>query len=246
MNRFLVAANWKMNKTSTETAEFLREFKEKFQARDHRDIIFFPTALSLSQFQEAHLPSPIAYGGQNCLSQPSGAFTGEISAPLLASYGCQFCLVGHSERRTLFGETDADVAKKVKAIQEAGLIPMVCIGETEKQRLAKETLAVVQRQMTEALALALTDKPIAFAYEPVWAIGTGLVPTVAEIAEVHTFLRQLLVQKRGNSGENIPLLYGGSVNSQNARDIDSVKEVNGFLIGGASLKVASLLEIYSI
>lgn len=245
MSPFIIAGNWKMNKTPKEALEFIKDFKQQFRPQKNKQILFFPTYLSLPTFRQEFLETPISYGAQNCYHQPSGAYTGEISVSMLRAYGCGYSLVGHSERRTLFFETDDDVAKKVKALQEGELIPVICIGETEQQRSAGLTLKVVESQLLAALSLADFTKPLLFAYEPVWAIGTGKVATLSEIAEVHQYLRQQLDQKMGNSGKTVPLLYGGSVNSQNARDIASVKEVNGFLIGGASLKVSSLLEIYN-
>lgn len=244
MSRWIVAANWKMNKTPKETLEFLKDFKQNFKPQKDREILFFPSYLSLPTFHQELGETPIPYGAQNCFYQTSGAFTGEVSPAMLAAYGCRFCLVGHSERRTLFHETDQDVSLKVKALQEAEITPMICIGETEKQRVDGQTLNVVKQQLSTALSQAAPQKPVMIAYEPVWAIGTGKVPTLQEIGEVHQYLREQIVQKMGNFGAQIPLLYGGSVNSQNARDIASVKEVNGFLIGGASLKVPSLLDIY--
>jgi triosephosphate isomerase (TIM) len=245
MNRFIVAANWKMNKTPQETSDYIKEFKGQFKPQEGREILFFPSYLSLPTFRQEFLGTPIVYGAQNCFYQESGAFTGEVSVAMIAAYGCRASLVGHSERRTLFYETDSDVAKKAKALQLADLTPVICIGESEKQRVAGETLQVVAQQIETVLSQIVLSKSFMIAYEPVWAIGTGKVPTISEIKEVHDFLREKVVQKMGNSGATVPLLYGGSVNSQNARDIESVKEVNGFLIGGASLKVSSLLEIYT-
>lgn len=244
MTRFIVAANWKMNKTPQETLEFLKELKLQFKSITDRELLIFPSFLSLSTFRQESLPASIRYGAQNCHAQPTGAFTGEVSIAMLKAEGCTACLVGHSERRSLFFETNQDVAAKTKALQSAGLVPVVCIGESENQRGEGKTLSVVGEQMAVVLAVADLSAPLIFAYEPVWAIGTGKVPTLDEIGDVHQFLRQQLVQKMGDAGRSVPLLYGGSVNSQNARDIESVKEVNGFLIGGASLKVASLLDIY--
>ncbi|MBY0386456.1 triose-phosphate isomerase [bacterium] len=244
MKKFIVAANWKMNKTPKETSEFLKEFKTNFKPISDREILFFPSFLSLPTFHQELTGNSIHFGAQNCHWQASGAFTGEVSIPMLQDLGCTVCLVGHSERRTLFSESNQDVALKTKALQAAGLTPVVCIGETEAQRNQGQTLSVVTEQMAAVVSQMDVSKPMIVAYEPVWAIGTGKVPTLAEITEVHQFLRKYLVEKIGSSGSSVPLLYGGSVNSQNARDIESVSEVNGFLIGGASLKVASLLDIY--
>ncbi len=244
MKRFIVAANWKMNKTPAETVEFIKEFKLQFKPIDDREIHFYPSFLSLPLFAQHLGEIKMKFGAQNCHAQSSGAFTGEVSAAMLKAHGCTSCLVGHSERRTLFFETNQDVGLKAKALQLSGLTPVVCIGETAAQKTQGETLTVVREQLASVLDIINLQEPFTVAYEPVWAIGTGKVPTTAEITEVHQILRQQLVEKMGDLGKSIPLLYGGSVNSQNARDIESVPDVNGFLIGGASLKVASLLEIY--
>jgi triosephosphate isomerase len=240
----IVAANWKMNKTPEETMAFIKDFKNSFNPKPSREIIFFPSFLSLPVFKQEFSLTPISYGAQNCYHQVSGAFTGEVSPAMLKSYGCGYCLVGHSERRTLFKETNEDVAKKVKALQENGITPMVCIGETLEERTQGRTLKIVEEQLKAALSEHTSGKKIMIAYEPVWAIGTGKVATLDEINDVHNFIRKNLVSIIGADGQAVPVLYGGSVNPQNAKDIESVKEVNGFLIGGASLKVPSLLEIY--
>lgn len=241
---FLVAANWKMNKTPEETMAFVKEFKTAFKPKSGREILFFPSFLSLPVFKQEFGETPIAYGAQNCYHQSSGAFTGEVAPAMLKAYGCRYALVGHSERRTLFKETNDDVAKKVKALEDAGLTALACIGETEAERAQGKTLKVVEEQLVAALSQHATDKKIIIAYEPVWAIGTGKVATLSEIAEVHSFIRKKLVAVLGAAGETVAILYGGSVNPQNAKDIEGVDGVNGFLIGGASLKVSSLMDIY--
>lgn len=242
--RFVVAANWKMNKTPEETMSFIKDFKNVFRPKENREILFFPTYLSLPVFKFEFGETPIRYGAQNCYYQTSGAFTGEVSPAMLASYGCRYCLVGHSERRTLFKETNDDVAKKIKALEDQGIVALVCIGETEAERLSSQTLKVVEAQLNAALSLHAPSKELLVAYEPVWAIGTGKVASTSDIKEVHQFLRKMLVNKLGEEGRNIALLYGGSVNAQNAKEIESIENVNGFLVGGASLKVPSLMEIY--
>jgi len=241
---FIVAANWKMNKTPEETMAFIKEFKSAFKPKIARQILFFPSFLSLTAFKSEFGDIPVRFGGQNCYFQNSGAFTGEVSATMLKSIGSSHCLVGHSERRTIFKETNDDVGKKIKAIEEAGLVPVVCIGETESERMGNLTLKVIEDQLQAVFDNHNPECELILAYEPVWAIGTGKVPTIPEVAEVHTFIRKKMTEKFTKHGQSTPILYGGSVNPQNCKDIESVTDVNGFLIGGASLKVPSLMEIY--
>lgn len=241
MSTFIVAGNWKMNKTPKETMEFIKTFKSSFKPRDGRQILFFPSYLSLNTFKQEFEGTPIAYGAQNCHFEASGAFTGEVSVGMLKAFGVTHSLVGHSERRTLFGETNDDTAKKVKALEEAGLIPVLCVGETEKQRAQGSTLDVIQKQLEEGLFYHQKGKAIILAYEPVWAIGTGKVATPQDVLEVHRFIREWTIRI---FGESIPILYGGSVNAKNSQELEAVPNVNGFLIGGASLQTDSLLTIY--
>jgi triosephosphate isomerase (TIM) len=241
--QFIVAANWKMNKTPMEAIAFVGEIKKSLKLSENRRALFFPSFLSLDVFRRESQDTEILFGAQNCHFEASGAFTGEVSAPMLASVGVKYCLVGHSERRHVFGETDEVIAKKVQALQKSNITPMICIGETEKQKMDGQTLSVVQKQIEESLRLS-TGSEVLFAYEPVWAIGTGKVPTTADIAEVHTFIRKQLTRLLGDAGAITPILYGGSVTGQNAKEISGAAEVNGFLIGGASLKPDSYAAIY--
>jgi triosephosphate isomerase (TIM) len=240
----IVAANWKMNKTPEETMAFIKEFKSVFKPKMGRQILFFPSYLSLTVFKSEFAGTPVRFGAQNCYFQASGAFTGEVSAGMVKAIGSSHCLIGHSERRTIFKETNEEVGKKIKAVEEAGMIAVVCIGETLSERENKNTLHVIEEQLEAVFANHSPERELVLAYEPVWAIGTGKVATTAEIAEVHAFIRKKMVGKFAKHGENIPILYGGSVNPQNSKEIESVADVNGFLIGGASLKVPSLMEIY--
>jgi triosephosphate isomerase len=240
---FIVAANWKMNKTPKEAMAFIAEIKSLLKLQPHRHALFFPSFLSLQLFKQEFQGTAILFGAQNCHFENSGAFTGEVSAPMLESVGVKYCLVGHSERRHVFGESDDMIAKKVLALQKNNITPMICIGETEKEKNEGLTLARVQKQIEESLRLSNNNEVI-FAYEPVWAIGTGKVPTLADIAEVHGFIRSQLTKMLGDIGAQTPILYGGSVTAQNAKEISSAPDVNGFLIGGASLKPESYTAIY--
>lgn len=239
---FYVAANWKMNKTMTETQEFLSEFTESFERKAQREAVFFPSYLSLIEFTKMS-KELFSFGGQNCSTEMNGAYTGEVSIEMLQSLGSTYCLVGHSERRQMFGETDESVYTKTKLIASQGVRPMVCIGETEQEREQGKTLERLSTQLKTLLAEPIPD--LLVAYEPVWAIGTGKVPSVEDINNVHNFIRQQFVESWGAEGEKVPLLYGGSVKPSNCKEIESVEHVNGFLIGGASLKADSLLQIYS-
>jgi triosephosphate isomerase len=248
MKPMLIAANWKMNKNYSEAFEYVRELRESFTAKKDRQIVVCPPFISLSAFKQFKIELNrvgIFYGAQNCHWETSGAFTGEVSASMLHNEGCGYCIVGHSERRTQFKETEEEIAKKVKAVQDADLIPILCIGETEAERARGETIDILAYQMREGLSRRVTGKQVVVAYEPVWSIGTGNVPFMGEIKDIHEFIRKKCVEFLGEDlGNRTSILYGGSVNPQNAKEIEEVANVNGFLIGGASLKVESLLAIY--
>lgn len=241
MKSFIIACNWKMNKTPQESLQFIKKFKNDFLPLSGRDILFFPPFLSLSVFQQELVDTSIEFGAQNCHSELSGAYTGEVSVPMLQSLGAKYCLVGHSERRTLFAETDTLVAKKIKVLQSVGMIPVVCVGETEQQRLQGKTLDTIRSQLELGLAGHTIGQKIILAYEPVWAIGTGKVATTSDVQEVHHFIRHWTDE---NFSQEVPLLYGGSVSAKNSKELEAVPHVNGFLIGGASLQVESLMPIY--
>jgi triosephosphate isomerase len=186
---------------------------------------------------------PVAVGGQDCSPQAAGAYTGDISAAMLAEAGARLVILGHSERRAGHGETDAMVADKVLAAIAAGLEPIVCVGESLEQRQAGEALAVVTSQLAGSIPSTIGDAPFAVAYEPVWAIGTGLTPSLDEIEDVHIALRAGLVQAFGDAGQRVPILYGGSVKAANAAEIMAIPEVGGALVGGASLKASDFMPI---
>jgi triosephosphate isomerase len=187
--------------------------------------------------------SSVTIGGQDCHAKPSGAFTGDIAAEMLADLGAVSVIVGHSERRTYHKETDADVRAKAEAAWRARLTAIVCIGETQAEREAKQTLDVLGRQLDGSLPDGATGANLVIAYEPVWAIGTGLTPTAADVAQAHAFIRQRLASRYGNTADAIRILYGGSVKPANAAELMGVANVDGALVGGASLKADDFFGI---
>jgi len=207
------------------------------------DVLICPPATLLSQMSDLLAGSVVKTGGQDCHAKNSGAHTGDISAEMLADAGCAFVIVGHSERRTDHGETDADVKAKALAVAEAGLTPIICIGETQALREAGETLKVLESQLRGSVPTSLTGAEQVVAYEPVWAIGTGLVPEIEDIREAHAHIRKVLTEMGVADADQVKLLYGGSVKPGNAKEILSVANVNGALVGGASLKAVDFLGI---
>jgi triosephosphate isomerase len=240
--RPLIAGNWKMNglaaslKEAAATAEGARELEGKV------DMMVCPPATLIAQLRWQTKGTPLLIGGQDCHAAASGAHTGEVSAEMLKDAGASAVIVGHSERRTDHGETDAAVRAKAKAARRAGLTAIICIGETEGERDAGETLAVVSRQLQGSVP---DGEPgdIVIAYEPVWAIGTGRTPKEADIAEVHAYIRRKLSERFGGAGEGVRILYGGSMKPDNAAPILAIGDVGGGLVGGASLKAADFLAI---
>ncbi|MCB2142423.1 MAG: triose-phosphate isomerase, partial [Rhodobacteraceae bacterium] len=227
------AGNWKMNGTGASLSE-IRALAEAWSA-PACDILICPPATLLARMAEAVGGAPIHLGGQDCHSAASGAHTGDISAPMLRDAGASHVILGHSERRADHGETDALVRAKAEAALAAGLVAVICLGETGDDRDAGRTLDVVGAQLAGSVPDAATGANTVIAYEPVWAIGTGRTPTLGQIAEVHDFLRARLVD-RFAEGAAIRLLYGGSVKPANAAEIFAVANVDGALVGGASLK----------
>lgn len=238
MRRKLIAGNWKMNGTSADLPEIAA--LAKAHANAAVDIVLCGPATLLSRMAACGLP----VGGEDCHPAPSGAHTGDVSAAMVADTGAQYVIIGHSERRTDHLEDDALVAAKTQAAWDAGLTVIVCIGETESQYRAGETLAVLRAQMAQSLPDATTAANLVLAYEPVWAIGTGLTPTRQEIGAVHNALRDTLVSRFGaDTGHGIRILYGGSVKPSNAAAIFAVADVDGALVGGASLRAADFSPI---
>ena len=239
--RALVAGNWKMNRLSHNVAE-ARALTEGLDEAGC-DCMLCPPAPLLPLFATALEGSPVALGGQDCHPEASGAHTGDISAEMLADVGCEAVIVGHSERRADHGESDEVVYAKAQAAHRAALTAIICIGETQDQRDAGETLAVITRQLDGSVPEGVGGDDTVIAYEPVWAIGTGRTPMPYEIAEVHGVIRGWLVERLGEEGESIRILYGGSVKPSNARELMAIKHVNGALVGGASLKAQDFLGI---
>ena len=202
-----------------------------------------PPATLLASFAALAQGSPVAIGAQDCHAEPAGAFTGDVSAEMLRDAGAVAVIVGHSERRTYHRETDAEVNAKARAAWRAGLTAIVCIGETKDERVGGKTLDVVGTQLKGSLPDGATAENLVVAYEPVWAIGTGLTPTPADVAEVHGFIRQHLGARYGAAGQGIRILYGGSVKPSNAAELMQVANVDGALVGGASLKAEDFLGI---
>jgi triosephosphate isomerase len=244
----VLAANWKMHHGPAAARAFVAEFLARYTPREDRTIVLFPPALSVFAAAEARADrTDVKLGVQNVHFEDKGAFTGESSAPMAREAGAELVLVGHSERRHVFGETDDDTARKCAAVVRAGLVPMLCIGERLEEREAGETEAVVLRQLRAALAPleAAARGSVLIAYEPVWAIGTGKTATPDDAAVVHAAIRAELRALVPDAGGHIPILYGGSVNPGNAGALLAAPEVGGLLVGGASLEVASWQAIAS-
>lgn len=239
----LAAGNWKMNGTRAALAE-VSALLAAHPAPGCEMLLCPPTTL-LAEMAALAQGSGLAVGGQDCHAQASGAHTGDISAAMLADAGASHVILGHSERRADHGESDALVRAKAEAAMAAGLIAVVCLGETEAQRDAGDTLAVIGAQLDGSVPTAATAAQLVLAYEPVWAIGTGRTPTIAQIAEVHAFLRARLHAHIGADAAKTRLLYGGSVKPSNAAEIFAVPHVDGALVGGASLKAADFGAIVS-
>lgn len=225
-----------MNKTPQEAREFLAELKTASSVVEQSKLVIFPPALLAYEFAQSLRDSSIGWGGQNCHFESVGAFTGENSPMVLKGMGAQYCLVGHSERRQLFGEADLFLSKKVKALQDLNVTPVLCVGETLEERKLGRTKEIIVSQTQNGLRLADKGRPFWLAYEPVWAIGTGQVATLEQVEEAHKILRELV-------SKNTPILYGGSVKSDNSGALSKLSNVDGFLIGGASLKVSDFLAI---
>jgi triosephosphate isomerase len=243
--RPLVAGNWKMNGLRASAAE-LGKIVQGSEALPKVDLLVCPPATLLMMFVSAAHGSRVGIGAQDCHAEASGAFTGNISAEMIADAGATAVIVGHSERRTYHNETDSMVRAKALAVWRAGLMAIVCLGETKDQRTAGQTLDVVGSQLAGSLPSSVVADGLVVAYEPVWAIGTGLTPTPADVAEVHGFIRERLTKRFGETGEDIRILYGGSVKPSNAAELLGVANVDGALVGGASLKADDFLGIAAL
>jgi len=242
--RPLIAGNWKMNGLSADGWALADDIVRRVTALTSGapELLVCPPATLIGLVAEAVQGSSVRLGAQDCHADDNGAHTGDIAAPMLADLGCRYVIVGHSERRTDHRETSAAVCAKAKAAQRAGLVPIVCVGETWQEREAGQTAAVVTAQIHESVPEKSTAATLVIAYEPVWAIGSGRTPTVAQVAEVHALIRRELASRVADPA-GVRLLYGGSVKPSNARELLAVPNVNGALIGGASLKADDFMAI---
>ncbi|MBX9776744.1 MAG: triose-phosphate isomerase [Xanthobacteraceae bacterium] len=241
--RPLVAGNWKMNGLRGSAAELTKIMSGAPEVAARADLMVCPPTTLLATFASLVQGTPVTVGAQDCHAEPSGAFTGDLSAEMLADSGAVAVIVGHSERRQYHRETDVEVNAKARAAWRAGLTAIVCVGETKDERESEKTLDVVHQQTQTSLPDGANAKNLVVAYEPVWAIGTGLTPTPADVAAVHGFIRRHLETRYGAAGNDIRILYGGSVKPSNAVELLHVPNVDGALVGGASLKADDFLGI---
>ena len=241
--RPLVAGNWKMNGLSASAGELEAIIAGAAGIAAKADLMVCPPATLLARFAAIARGAPVLIGAQDCHAEPAGAFTCVISAEIIADCGGQAVIVGHSERRFYHQEDDPAVKAKAMAAIRAGLIAILCIGETKQERDAGATLVRLEKQLQGSLPERLDAASLVIAYEPVWAIGTGVTPGPADVEEVHAFIRQFLTARDPSGGPGIRILYGGSVKPSNARDLLAVRNVNGALVGGASLKATDFLGI---
>ncbi|MFC6670710.1 triose-phosphate isomerase [Marinobacterium aestuariivivens] len=247
MRRSIVAGNWKMNGNLEVNAELIAGILKEKSSAQGIEVLVCPPAIYVAQVSGLLEGSDIGVGAQNASAFESGAFTGEVSLPMLADFAVRYVIVGHSERRALFAESDGQVAEKARAVLLAGMTPIVCVGETLEEREAGGTLEVVSRQL-RAVCDGLDADQLAgmvVAYEPVWAIGTGRTATPEQAQEVHAALRALIAEADGKAGLEVRILYGGSVNAENAAQLFDKPDIDGGLVGGASLKAKDFIAICS-
>ncbi|HZP70491.1 MAG TPA: triose-phosphate isomerase [Pseudolabrys sp.] len=242
----LVAGNWKMHGLAASEGELAKIIAGAGSLTGKADIMVCPPATLIAGFAAAARGSPVSIGAQDCHAEMSGAHTGDISAEMLADAGARAVIVGHSERRTDHHETNAQVRAKAQAAWRAGLCAIVCVGEQRTEREAGRTLTVVGDQLDGSVPAGATGGNLVIAYEPVWAIGTGLTPTKTDVAEVHAFIRKRLSERFAGEADSMRILYGGSVKPANAGDLLRIANVNGALVGGASLRAADFLGIAAI
>jgi triosephosphate isomerase len=245
MRRRVIAANWKMYKTVREAEAFVDAFLPRVAGLRDVEVVLAPPFPALLAVGRRLAGSAVALAAQNVNPEQQGAFTGEVSAPMLADVGCAFCIVGHSERRTLYGESDAFVARKAAVLLEHGIRPIVCVGETLEQREQGRTAAVVTDQLAGSLASVPREHAtdVVVAYEPIWAIGTGKNATPELAQQVHALIRAALGERFGAAGERIRIQYGGSVKPDNAATLLAQPDIDGALVGGASLEPESFAQI---
>ncbi|MCK4532516.1 triose-phosphate isomerase [bacterium] len=245
MRKVIIAGNWKMNKETESAVSLVRELKTEVRDITDREIVVCPPFTLLGEVKKNLCDSNIFLGGQNMFWEKEGAYTGEISPLMLKDAGCKYVIIGHSERRAYFGETNESVNKKVKTAFCYDFIPIVCIGETLAQREKGEAFGVVEKQLREGLAdLKVEDfSKLVVAYEPVWAIGTGKTATPLQAEEIHKFIREILESIFEGKSEEIRILYGGSIKPENISDLMSCQNIDGGLIGGASLSADNFIKI---
>lgn len=244
--RPLIAGNWKMYKTGAEAVETAQQLVARIDPGKDRDIMISPAFTALAAVAEVLKESPVALGAQSIFWEEEGAFTGEISPSMLAAAGCSYVIIGHSERRQYFGDTDETVNKRIGAAVRHDLIPVFCIGETEKERESDETFSVLDKQVEIGLeGFSLNDlEMLVLAYEPVWAIGTGKTATSEQAQEVHAYLRSRIDNRFGDQlSQSVRILYGGSVKPGNISELMAMADIDGALVGGASLKADVFSEI---
>jgi triosephosphate isomerase len=245
--RPLLAGNWKMNGLSTSMAELSRIIEGYDAALAARvDLLVCPPATLIAAFAERAKGCKVAIGAQDCHPETAGAYTGDLSAEMLRDAGASAVIVGHSERRAGYGETDSLVRAKAEAALRAGLLAIVCVGETRAEREARRTLEVVGRQLAGSVPDGAMPQGLVLAYEPVWAIGTGLTPTPADVTQMHAMLRAEMARRFGDKARATRILYGGSVTPKNAAGLLKTAEVDGALVGGASLKTSEFLSIAKV
>ena len=245
MRKWIVAGNWKMHNTISESVALAYAIKEGTTGLKNGEVVVAPPFTALRSVGEAIKGSAVTLAAQNMYYEDKGAFTGEVSPLMLKDVGCTYVIIGHSERRKYFNESDESVNLKVKKALATGLKPIVCVGETDGERNKGFTQSVVNRQVRGALAGVGIDKidPLVIAYEPVWAIGTGKVATSEQAGDVHDFIRRLLVEMYGCVAADVRILYGGSVTKDNIGELIAIEDIDGALVGGASLKPDGFLGI---
>ena len=246
MRKTFIAGNWKMNKTAREAIELVNEIKRELVDFDGVDIVVCPPYIALSDVSDLIFDSNIDLGAQNVYWEEKGAFTGEISIQMLKDINCCYVIVGHSERRKYFLETDEIINKKMKAVQKEDLVPIFCLGETLEEKEENKTIEVVERQLREGLKGIDEDNllKLIIAYEPVWAIGTGKTATPEQAEEVHKFIRSWLEENYSiNAAGDVRIIYGGSVKASNINELMKMDDIDGALVGGASLETSFFVEI---
>ncbi len=246
MGKMIIAGNWKMNKDLDEAVQLVEKLKKGFKNKNKVEVVICPSFTNLSAVNAIVKDSDIKLGAQNMYTEEKGAYTGEINASMLRSVGCKYVIIGHSERRQYFNETNQFLNKKIKVALENNLYPIYCVGETLEQREAGKVEKVIKEQIEEGLKDISSDdlKKIVLAYEPVWAIGTGKTATPQQANDVHVFIRKLLVAMSNAAvAEQVSILYGGSVTPESSSELMGKSDIDGALVGGASLKADSFMEI---